>query len=395
MSEFNLIPAVNSSNSFPDAVNTAIAKSTPVQNEIKSKSSFPTGGKTGQALVKTDTGYAWGDVATTAWNSSAQAKAQGFWAIMSDTAPTETTMYGVPVLWIDTSIVRDKNAYPPKAPTFSIANSNYIIPSDEGVTYQVNGETKSAGTYQVTPPVKIDIVSVAKTGYTLAGTTSWSKTYDKNVSAYEVAALSMNPEHYYPLNEAAAPYSDKGLVPVPLSTLDQSKVIASPGIGGIASGSIKVTGGVGVRAGNLLPSGTSKYTVAMAIKANSITTPSGQLAALWGNNYIKVDLANDYGTTPTYVHSIKDGSGVAKAVKKVFTQDLSIHHLAFTYDGTNIATYVDGVLAGTAAASGSVSTGNWLQLAYINDYFVSGIIVDSTRAFTVSEIKSLSDALVR
>ncbi|MDO4712333.1 MAG: hypothetical protein Q4B05_00245 [Candidatus Saccharibacteria bacterium] len=34
-----------------------------------------------------------------AWSPEAQARAQGYWIVYSDTPPTETEMYGVPVIW--------------------------------------------------------------------------------------------------------------------------------------------------------------------------------------------------------------------------------------------------------------------------------------------------------
>lgn len=40
-----------------------------------------------------------GGSSTVNWTAEAQAKAQGYWIVYGSTAPTETTMYGVPVIW--------------------------------------------------------------------------------------------------------------------------------------------------------------------------------------------------------------------------------------------------------------------------------------------------------
>lgn len=62
-------------------------------------------------------------------------------------------------------------AVTPIAPTFT--DTTYAIPYQDGVDYQVNGGSSLQGTYTASTP--ISITAVALPGYTLTGTTTWSK----------------------------------------------------------------------------------------------------------------------------------------------------------------------------------------------------------------------------
>ncbi|MEX5257850.1 fibronectin type III domain-containing protein [Kocuria arenosa] len=62
----------------------------------------------------------------------------------------------------------------------------YTIPAKTGVQYYVNGVAKAAGTYKGTGT--ITVTAKAKTGYTLTGTTSWKRTFSKNVVVTATAA---------------------------------------------------------------------------------------------------------------------------------------------------------------------------------------------------------------
>jgi uncharacterized protein with LGFP repeats len=61
----------------------------------------------------------------------------------------------------------------PTAPTFTA--TTYTIPYQAGVDYQVNGGSRLQGTYPAAAPVSI--TAVALPGYTLTGTTTWSKDF--------------------------------------------------------------------------------------------------------------------------------------------------------------------------------------------------------------------------
>lgn len=100
------------------------------------------------------------------------AQALGYALAVGKTEP-EPTRHGVPVIWFDT---RNQSAWTPTAPVIDDKAKAVTIPADEGATYRLNGEVKSAGTYPFTPegsPIPITVVATAKDGYALAGKTKW------------------------------------------------------------------------------------------------------------------------------------------------------------------------------------------------------------------------------
>jgi len=81
---------------------------------------------------------------------------------------------------------------PTKVDVCGTTNDTYTIPSTTGVFYKVNGVTKSAGTYSVTPLQYIFGVTItahATSGYALQDTTSWTFTF----SAQPCAVTPANP----------------------------------------------------------------------------------------------------------------------------------------------------------------------------------------------------------
>lgn len=102
----------------------------------------------------------------------AVAQALGYALVVGKTEP-EPTRHGVPVIWFDT---RNQSAWTPTAPVIDDKAKTVTIPTDEGATYRLNGEVKTAGTYPFTPegsPIPITVVATAQAGYTLAGQTKW------------------------------------------------------------------------------------------------------------------------------------------------------------------------------------------------------------------------------
>ena len=77
----------------------------------------------------------------------------------------------------------------PKAPTSVATTGSYTVPTTAGVTYLVNGTTKAAGTYS-SGYSKVTISAVAKAGFTLSGTTSW--TLDLTKKSATATAPSVN-----------------------------------------------------------------------------------------------------------------------------------------------------------------------------------------------------------
>jgi len=73
----------------------------------------------------------------------------------------------------------------PQSPTYaedscvgsSPSGATYTIPTTAGVSYEVEGVSKSAGSYPATAGSTVTITAVAQPGYTLTGTTSFSHTF--------------------------------------------------------------------------------------------------------------------------------------------------------------------------------------------------------------------------
>lgn len=102
------------------------------------------------------------------------AKALGYALVVDSKAPAETSKYGVPVLWFDT---RTPGAWSATAPKIDDVAKTVTIPTDDGATYMLNGEAKTAGVYPFTPsgsPIAITVVAKPKDGYALTGTDKWS-----------------------------------------------------------------------------------------------------------------------------------------------------------------------------------------------------------------------------
>ena len=139
------------------------------------------------------------------------ARAAGHVLHVGEIPPASDTMYGVPVVWIDT---RSRSAWHPAAPGFDLTGRTFTIPTDEGATYYLDGALVPAGTYPVVVPeggeTVVTVSAAPVAGYTFAesATAGWQVTYEDVVPAYDVAALAGRvPEYYYRLDDAfpAAP----------------------------------------------------------------------------------------------------------------------------------------------------------------------------------------------
>lgn len=63
------------------------------------------------------------------------------------------------------------------APSFNTTGMTYTIPSVPGITYKVNNAQVRAGTHKASYSTTYKVTAHANTGYSLTGTTSWSKNY--------------------------------------------------------------------------------------------------------------------------------------------------------------------------------------------------------------------------
>lgn len=110
------------------------------------------------------------------WSAEAQAQAQGFWLIASPEPPEETEMYGVPVVWVDTSPQLEEVPVLPYQPSWRDSTSEAVIPTLVGVNYRMNGSIVT-GTLSFTPPETVTITAEAKPGYYMTGTYSWTHSF--------------------------------------------------------------------------------------------------------------------------------------------------------------------------------------------------------------------------
>ena len=127
--------------------------------ELEIGGGMPDGGKPGQVLTTGADGKAqWGAVSQTlTWSKDAQAKAQGYWMVVSPTAPassTYTTADGtvVPVIW--QKPIEVMVPVIPEAPYFDKYALSIQVASLVGVDYYLTGFTKDGATVDV-PDVKI------------------------------------------------------------------------------------------------------------------------------------------------------------------------------------------------------------------------------------------------
>lgn len=106
------------------------------------------------------------------------ATTNGYVLVASDTAPADTTRYGVPVLWLDTNEVIATVPVNPPVPTWNDGTSQFTVPSGViGVDYMWTsggggvGATLSEGATESTSgsfPRSVVITPVAQPGYALA-----------------------------------------------------------------------------------------------------------------------------------------------------------------------------------------------------------------------------------
>lgn len=166
--------------------------------ELEIGGGMPDGGKPGQVLTTGADGKAqWGAVSQTlTWSKDAQAKAQGYWIVVSPTQPasaTYTTADGttVPVIWQKPIEVVVPVA--PENPQWDQVKHTVSVPDLLGVEYRVTSLTQSGVaktvSYVIPPgipldvltvpggystlPVKVKVEAFAKPGYTLPSSYSW------------------------------------------------------------------------------------------------------------------------------------------------------------------------------------------------------------------------------
>lgn len=62
----------------------------------------------------------------------------------------------------------------PSAPSWDDSVATVTLAAQDGITWQIDGETRAPGTYQVTAPATVKVTASALAGYTIVGVASWS-----------------------------------------------------------------------------------------------------------------------------------------------------------------------------------------------------------------------------
>ena len=286
----------------------------------------------------------------------------------------------------------DPGSWTPKAPAFDVVKKTITIPTDAGATYTVDGVTK-AGVVTVSAPATVTVRAVAKPGYTLVGTTEWSKFFEETMNAYDKAALALSPQYYYRLDDSALPLRNRGVGgPLTLQQTSAAQLGKSPlGVGATAH--------AGARpwfVGASTFASWAAYTLAAVvdIKAN---TSAALIGWITGAGPVLSYSTGPSGTDGQPLNRVQFGatsSALATVNDRVtnLTPGTPVH-VAITSDGATVRAYINGAEVKNAAAQ--PISGDHLFFGQADPGRVAGIVVDGTKAFTSAQIKALSDAVAR
>lgn len=110
------------------------------------------------------------DAAEGGWSAENQAASQGFWLVTSETPPTETEMYGVPVVWMKPSGVLTEIPALPESPIWDHVNQTFTVGQFTGIEWRYEGQklTPSVAVPVETIPSMITVEAVALPGYTMS-----------------------------------------------------------------------------------------------------------------------------------------------------------------------------------------------------------------------------------
>lgn len=105
------------------------------------------------------------------------AAAQGFWMVYSEEPPEQTSMYNVPVVWIQRNAPLQDVPVLPQPPAWNDSNRGITVPNLIGVEYRLDGDVLEPLTQTIIPgsgSVVVTVTAVPKPGYTMSGSFSWT-----------------------------------------------------------------------------------------------------------------------------------------------------------------------------------------------------------------------------
>jgi len=118
------------------------------------------------------------------------------------------------------------------------------------------------------------------------------------------------------------------------------------------------------RSTSIEPSAAITYEWRMRLDALTAAQPTGSPRVIYKRTTLDVfTLPNDGGQLRSVFST--NGTGGVLQIADISTWTTSeIHHVAITYDGTNIIQYIDGVAVNTSPATGTISTDNTTDLFF-------------------------------
>lgn len=295
----------------------------------------------------------------------------------------------------------------PAAPTRDDAANTYTIPSQTGVTYDVDGQEAPPGTYPVGDVAKsLSVVARPLAGYRIAAgaTSTWSLAFTKTpvATAYDGAVASFAPQWYLPLADAAEPLTNKGAAPNVITWHSNSAGyrinLAAEGFGGIGSKAVENVPGSRWWVNNPTTA-PAAFTVAYAVDVPRVQST-------WSTRIGGASMEFDnYGSSATDMWLVAKNPDGTTTASKVLPGGMPVgpHHFAATWDGATIRYYLDGVeilsIAGTTwgagAGYGTLFAGAQASDPLTRGLRFAGLALDFSKAATAAQVKAMSDAVVR
>ena len=130
---------------------------------------------------------------TSNWTAEQQAKAQGYWQVISPEPPTETTMFGVPVVWVKGGSIQAPTPVYPLTPSVDHARRIITIPDQVGVKFTIDGVDAAPGDHTVPGTdrrnVKIEALPASER-YVMSSNFVWPRTFGDITDRPLVASVS-------------------------------------------------------------------------------------------------------------------------------------------------------------------------------------------------------------